>query len=709
MSKNRALSQAGVASVSVSRLGQSWSRRQAVAATMGRGNLANRLMTSAAAMVLATLGMGLAGGSVVASPLASDATVVAGRAVVSNPTATSTVVSQSSDRAVLDWKSFDVPVDHSVEFIVPTDSGATLNRINSGGVSLIQGTVSSNGAVYFVNPNGLIFDATSRVSANGFLATTAAIGNFDFMTGSPKVSDLRGAGTGSIALMGTVVGSSASAYAQDVFLTGTVDTSNRGADATGGNVALIADRFTGLGKAAVISASGANGGGSVNIGGNFQGDGLFVNGTNSLVMAGASINVDATVMGNAGNVVVWAEDTTEFGGKISARGGAKGGNGGMVEVSGKINLGMTGLVDSSAKFGKSGQLLLDPTIINIVETGAGFTTSGTLTETPTALPTNWGGNYVPLQTNGPPPTPSRDWTKQSLLAHFFGSANFVDKRFNFNGAGTSEATQYEVQPGTVTFSILASTLVNNLKTGNVVIRAETINVKTSVISVAGTNLKLYGKITVDNGVTISNLGGDLTLQTQDFPKTFVKGASPITFGSSFATGSDKIVLKADNILVSSSSVGEQQNLTHGNNIVFNTQVDFVLNPGAKGKLTLQTGQPWFDSAAPTNPNRSFSSGNLVIKENITVMNAASVVLDLGGAGGVAGAAGGGKIQVDTGKKFSIENSTGGTLVTYLAAGVTDMSGGLPGGNSLDLATGVLLMVPKSVTGNLYINNDAAYQ
>ena len=163
-----------------------------------------------------------------------------------------------------------------------------------------------------------------------------------------------------------------------------------------------------------------------------------------------------------------------------------------------------------------------------------------------------------------------------------------------------------------------------------------------MISVAGTNLSLYGMITVDNGVTISNLGGDLTLQTQDYPATFVKGASPITFGSSFASGRDKIFLKADNILVSSSSFVEVQNLTHGNNIVFNTQVDFSLNPTAKGKLTLQTGQPRINADDPMNPSLNISSGNLVINQNIAVMDAASILLDLGGAAGVGGGAGGGK-------------------------------------------------------------------
>src|SRR3546814_8220323 len=58
---------------------------------------------------------------------------------------------------------------------------------------------------------------------------------------------------------------------------------------------------------------------------------------------------------DGGTVVVWADDTTIFDGAISARGGAAGGDGGMVETSGKNALGVrTGRVDTRAPNGETG-------------------------------------------------------------------------------------------------------------------------------------------------------------------------------------------------------------------------------------------------------------------------------------------------------------------------------------------------------------------
>ena len=84
--------------------------------------------------------------------------------------------------------------------MVPSDTSATLNRIATGGVSTISGSVESNGVVYFANPNGLVFDATSQVTANGFIATTGTISNFDFM----NRGDFAGFGTSAVTLNGAI-------------------------------------------------------------------------------------------------------------------------------------------------------------------------------------------------------------------------------------------------------------------------------------------------------------------------------------------------------------------------------------------------------------------------------------------------------------------------------------------------------------------------
>ena len=83
----------------------------------------------------------------------------------------------------------------------------------------------------------------------------------------------------------------------------------------------------------------------------------------------ASIQADATGQGDGGTVVVWADDVTRYGGSISAKGGAQGGDGGFVEVSGKRSMVFAGSVDTTAANGKAGSLLLDP--LNIIVDGSG--------------------------------------------------------------------------------------------------------------------------------------------------------------------------------------------------------------------------------------------------------------------------------------------------------------------------------------------------
>ncbi len=142
-------------------------------------------------------------------------------------------------------------------------------------------------------------------------------------------------------------------------VSGTLDVSGRSAGAAGGQVRVLGENV-GLFDQARIDASGATGGGTVLIGGNFQGKGPEHNAMRSFVGSGVSISADALGSGDGGKVITWADDWTRFYGSISARGGEQSGNGGFVEVSGKGRLGFAGDVVTSAPKGRSGTLLLDP-------------------------------------------------------------------------------------------------------------------------------------------------------------------------------------------------------------------------------------------------------------------------------------------------------------------------------------------------------------
>jgi large exoprotein involved in heme utilization and adhesion len=64
--------------------------------------------------------------------------VTAGQASIAQSQAVTTVT-QSSQRAAVDWRSFDVGRDHSVNFAQPSSSAITLNRVTGPDPSAIAG------------------------------------------------------------------------------------------------------------------------------------------------------------------------------------------------------------------------------------------------------------------------------------------------------------------------------------------------------------------------------------------------------------------------------------------------------------------------------------------------------------------------------------------------------------------------------------------
>ncbi len=121
---------------------------------------------------------------------------------------------------------------------------------------------------------------------------------------------------------------------------------------------------------AKLDASGENGGGTILIGGDYQG--IDPTGLNTLTNARSvfvdqysSIKANALTQGNGGKVIIWSDENTDFRGNINARGGTKVGDGGFVEVSGKQTLNFVGKVNVDATNGKQGNVLLDPADIII--------------------------------------------------------------------------------------------------------------------------------------------------------------------------------------------------------------------------------------------------------------------------------------------------------------------------------------------------------
>ncbi len=97
--------------------------------------------------------------------------------------AASMVVNQTSQRAVVNWDTFNVGQAASVHFVQPNAQAVTLNRINDANPSQIYGRVTATGQVYLTNASGVYFSPTSTVDVGGLVATTHSLSDDDFMAG----------------------------------------------------------------------------------------------------------------------------------------------------------------------------------------------------------------------------------------------------------------------------------------------------------------------------------------------------------------------------------------------------------------------------------------------------------------------------------------------------------------------------------------------
>lgn len=152
-----------------------------------------------------------------------------------------------------------------------------------------------------------------------------------------------------------------------VTVSGSMDVAGTEAGQTGGTVDVYADQIE-VKKDAVISADGANGGGTVHIGGEYLGGGDTTTAETLTIENGSKITANALLAGEGGEVIAWSDTWTQFYGGIEAK-GAGGEQGGFVETSGKDVLTATGSVEA-------GTWLLDPNSITIRNAGPDTNVTG---------------------------------------------------------------------------------------------------------------------------------------------------------------------------------------------------------------------------------------------------------------------------------------------------------------------------------------------
>lgn len=85
---------------------------------------------------------------------------------------------QTGPKAILNWQTFNVGRNTTVDFIQGASNWAVLNRIADPNMqpSQILGQVKATGSVYVINPNGIIFGAGSQINVGSLIATDLDVG-----------------------------------------------------------------------------------------------------------------------------------------------------------------------------------------------------------------------------------------------------------------------------------------------------------------------------------------------------------------------------------------------------------------------------------------------------------------------------------------------------------------------------------------------------
>ncbi|WP_181335278.1 filamentous hemagglutinin N-terminal domain-containing protein [Hyphomicrobium methylovorum] len=93
-------------------------------------------------------------------------------------------VGQSSQKAIINWDSFNIGTGYTVAFNQPSSKAVTLNRVIGNEESVISGAMTAPGHVYLVNSAGVLFTGSSRVNVGSLIASTQDMTNTSFLSGS---------------------------------------------------------------------------------------------------------------------------------------------------------------------------------------------------------------------------------------------------------------------------------------------------------------------------------------------------------------------------------------------------------------------------------------------------------------------------------------------------------------------------------------------
>ena len=627
-----------------------------------------------------------------------------------------------------------------------TDVGLYGAHVSNEGVITSQKgsvTLAAGSSVFVGEAGGNIFVGTApaaipraRVVVRPGVSNTGRIA-------APKASLVAGDMYGlAIAQSGTIVSGDITISAGKggtAEVSGHLDASNRAPGQTGGSVKITGENVALRG--AKIDASGTAGGGTILVGGDYQGGGTTPRSKTASVDATSKLTADAITAGNGGKVIVWADDATLFSGTITARGGVQGGDGGLVETSGKIQLGVgaTAVVDASATLGKGGLWLLDPRDVSIATGGnpAVIGVNNPLndplpapgvyfidpTSIQTALQIGLSGTNVTITTNATGAAGSNtgninvidpiSWNKASTLTLQADGSIFLNNSINASAGNGSLTLNANTLAAGAVINAAAGSI--NLGTGTLTVASGTggISLGAAAVTAGTVNFTSTGTVTINNAANAfagvasvaSTAGGNVTLQTAS---ALVIGAGGINAGANAVSlttsggAANAITQNATGVIT-----GVTLSLATANApATLNTATNAVTNLGAvtlgTGALNLADagGLTVTGAVAATGGVTLSTSGALVVNNTV---NAGAGNVSLTTSGGAANAITQNATGVITGATLSLATANAPATLNTATNAVTNLGVATLGTGALDLLDAGGLAVTGAVAASGGVN------
>ncbi|WP_010341504.1 MBG domain-containing protein [Xanthomonas sacchari] len=253
-----------------------------------------------------------------------------------------------------------------------TADGGAIRLLSADQVKVTMDAAGAIGMQMVAAASQSVDGAAAAVENSGTLRANG--GQILLQAGSTGLSQLLVNNTGTLEATGIdtsggsvrLVGSGG-----DVASSGRIDVSGT----QGGSVQLLADGAVNV--AGRIDASGTGAGGSIRIGGGYQGGEQLQHASAATVASGAMLDASATGQGNGGSIVVWSDGHTAVHGALHAD-AAGSGNGGLLETSGHtVDFSGIAVGAKGAGPGSAGTWLVDPEDLT-VDSAAASTISGAL-------------------------------------------------------------------------------------------------------------------------------------------------------------------------------------------------------------------------------------------------------------------------------------------------------------------------------------------